>query len=193
MAFNLEKELISKYKNTGQCKTNIADGGPGGARLFGELNPMYGRPWWDDSTPTEKIEEWKRKTARIGEDNAMFGVSPKERMSEDTYIIWRQKQHIRKIGESNPNYGNRKLSKYYKQHPDISKQKQGRPGIKNGRCIPVRLLDKDKNIIKEFNYIQLCAEYLKGILDTKTKIDCIAIEIGKHIKSGTSYKGFFFE
>lgn len=36
-------------------------------------------------------------------------------------------------GENNPNFGNRKLSAFYKEHPEIAKQKQSRPGKKNGR------------------------------------------------------------
>lgn len=36
-------------------------------------------------------------------------------------------------GKNNPNYGNRKLSQFYKEHPDIAKEKQGRPGKQNGR------------------------------------------------------------
>ena len=36
-------------------------------------------------------------------------------------------------GENNPNYGNKKLSQFYKDHPEISKEKQGRPGKQNGR------------------------------------------------------------
>ena len=38
-------------------------------------------------------------------------------------------------GENNPNYGNRKLSKFYKEHPEIAKVKQGRPGKQNGRYV----------------------------------------------------------
>ena len=38
-----------------------------------------------------------------------------------------------KHGKNNPNYGNRKLSMFYKEHPEISKEKQGRPGKQNGR------------------------------------------------------------
>ncbi len=36
-------------------------------------------------------------------------------------------------GENNPNYGNRKLSQFYKENPDIAKEKQGRLGTRNGR------------------------------------------------------------
>lgn len=43
-----------------------------------------------------------------------------------------------KRGEKNPNYGNRKLSQFYKEHPEIAKQKQSRPGAQNGRYIDGR-------------------------------------------------------
>ena len=36
-------------------------------------------------------------------------------------------------GKNNPNYGNKKLSQFYKENPDIAKIKQGRPGKQNGR------------------------------------------------------------
>jgi len=45
-------------------------------------------------------------------------------------------------GEKNPNYGNKKLSQFYKEHPEISKEKQGRPGIKNGRYIHGRYMSE---------------------------------------------------
>lgn len=35
-------------------------------------------------------------------------------------------------GTNNSNYGNRKLSQFYKEHPEIAKEKQGRPGKQNG-------------------------------------------------------------
>ena len=36
-------------------------------------------------------------------------------------------------GKNNSNYGNKKLSQFYKENPDIAKQKQSRPGKQNGR------------------------------------------------------------
>lgn len=45
-------------------------------------------------------------------------------------------------GANNPNYGNRKLSQFYKEHPEIAKEKQGRPGSKNGRYIDGRYMSK---------------------------------------------------
>ena len=45
-------------------------------------------------------------------------------------------------GENNSNYGNKKLSLFYKEHPEIAKQKQGRPGKKNGRYIDGRYMSE---------------------------------------------------
>lgn len=45
-------------------------------------------------------------------------------------------------GENNPNFGNRKLSQFYKEHPDIAKEKQGRPGKQNGRFIHGRYMSE---------------------------------------------------
>lgn len=45
-------------------------------------------------------------------------------------------------GEKNPNYGNRKLSQFYKEHPEIAKIKQGRPGKQNGRYINGRYMSE---------------------------------------------------
>jgi hypothetical protein len=56
-------------------------------------------------------------------------------------------------GENNNNYGNRKLSKIYKENPELAKEKQSRPGIKNGRCIKVAMFTIDKSFYKEFNYV----------------------------------------
>ena len=36
-------------------------------------------------------------------------------------------------GKNNPNFGNHKLSEFYKAHPEIAMQKQRRPGKQNGR------------------------------------------------------------
>lgn len=63
-------------------------------------------------------------------------------------------------GDKNPNFGNHKLSKIYKQNKSLSKEKQGRPGIQNGRCQRIELY-YDGNLIKTFDYMRQCCEYLK--------------------------------
>ena len=45
-------------------------------------------------------------------------------------------------GMNNPNYGNRKLGLFYKEHPEIAKQKQSRPGKQNGRYVDGRYMSE---------------------------------------------------
>ena len=42
-------------------------------KFSGENNPMYGRTWWDEDTPQEKIEQWKLNIAKYGEENGFYG------------------------------------------------------------------------------------------------------------------------
>ena len=43
--------------------------------ISGENNPMYGRTWWDDNTPQEKIDEWKSAIAESNskENHYLYG------------------------------------------------------------------------------------------------------------------------
>ena len=45
-------------------------------------------------------------------------------------------------GKNNSNFGNRKLSMFYKEHPEVAKEKQGRPGKQNGRYIHGRYMSE---------------------------------------------------
>ena len=58
----------------------------------GEDNHMYGRPWWDENTPQEKIDEWKQGISlrTRGEKNPNYGVKCTEEKRS-------------KLIESNPN------------------------------------------------------------------------------------------
>lgn len=103
-----------------------------------------------------------------GEKNAMYGVSPKERMDEETYKGWREKQRKNNFGKDNPNYGNTALHDKYKANPDLAKEKQSRPGEQNGRCVPIALYE-DGVFIKEFPYKRACVVYLNEIGVTTTK------------------------
>ena len=44
-----------------------------------------------------------RQDKNKGEQNPVYGLSPNERMSKDTYLVWREKQRLNKIGAKNPN------------------------------------------------------------------------------------------
>ena len=49
-----------------------------------ENNPMYGRPWWDDNTPREKIDEWilHKSNAVSGNKNPNFGKHWSQEMKD---------------------------------------------------------------------------------------------------------------
>lgn len=163
-AFAIERYLVFECRKLNLCKTNIADGGFGGNGLKGKNNPMYGRTWWTDETPIEKINEWKNKVRHCGENNAQFGISPKDRMSEDTYNNWMNKHN----GDSTR-------------------------GIKNGRCVPISLYDMDMNLIKNFDYIKSCVEYMiENYMPYKT-VESLRSTIRNHKNLGSSYKGFYFK
>lgn len=191
-AFRAENEFIERYKNIGQCQTNIALGGRGTQYMTGEKNPMFGKPWFNEDTPEEKIAEWKRKVACLGERNAMFGVPPKERMDAETYSGWIEK-HKQIVGDKNPNFGNRKLSKKYGENPELAKEKQSRPGVKNGRCVPVEMYDLSGDFVKAFNYIQECARYLVENNLTKSNQSNTAIRISECLKNNKKYCNHYFK
>lgn len=106
--------------------------------------------------------------------------------------IKHSKDHYKhRYGSLNPNFGNHKLSKFYKEHPDISKQKQGRSGGANGKAVKINLYHNDK-LVKTFDYIGECSEYLVEI----GVFNCTVLS-GKGIiyrsrKSKTPYKGYKF-
>lgn len=93
-------------------------------------------------------------------------------------------------GDKNPNYGNRKLSKRYKDK-ELSKQKQARPGTQNGRCVPVVMIEPDGNRTT-FGYIGMCALELKRRLCLDVKEVYLSSLISKYAKIGKKYKGYEF-
>ena len=190
---NLEIEFIKKYNAVdNKDYYNIAEGGEYGVCLDGDKNPMYGRPWWNDNTPSEKIIKWKESLSRKGKDNPMYGISPKQRMDKYTYTIWKYKQTINKIGENNPNYKNNTLKAKYKQNPELKKL-LSRNKEKNGRAKKVYLYDINKNFIKEFNYIGACANYLIINNFSKATVDSIRNNITLAIKKDKLYLNHYFK
>lgn len=109
----LEIELIREWDSTNPNKGyNVTLGGEGGnGRIwsdkerermskrmtgegnpmygkYGELNPLYGRTWWDENTPQEKIDEWRENHRKghesfKGEGNPFYG----KKHSEETKRI----------------------------------------------------------------------------------------------------------
>lgn len=205
-SLEFEYELIKKYRDEhGEgYLTNLTSGMDGyigftrtelsKEKIRGENNPMFGRSWWDENTPQEKINEWKSKLGKQGEDNPMYGISPKERMSNEVYEQWLKKQRENKMGENNPNFGNKKLSQLYINNKELAKQKQSRPASQNGRAKKCSMYDMEGNLIKEFSYIGECSEYMiKNGLTKGKSINSVSCLISKSMRSEKPYRNYKFK
>lgn len=66
------RTMLGKHHSE-ESKKKMSDSTKG--LYAGEKNPMYGRTWWDENTPREKIDEWKHNISlrTSGENNPNFG------------------------------------------------------------------------------------------------------------------------
>ena len=180
-AYEYEVYYINEYKNMGLPLVNITDGGDG-VTLVGEKNPMYGRPWWDENTPKEKIEEWKKKIANYGEKNGNYGRPYTEEEIEKMKLAKKGKY----LGKENPNYGNDTLKKKLQENPELKKLYYSRPGGQNGRAKKVSV--SSNGLYKEFPCIKDCAQWLVDNGFTKTKdLKSISDRIALSIKRNKTY------
>ena len=96
-------------------------------------------------------------------------------------------------GESNPNFGNKKLKEYYAKYPEEAKRILSRPGSQNGRSKSVRMY-KDNNCIEEFSYMGECAKYMIEQNITKSKdINSIRYHISIAARKNIPYYSYYFE
>lgn len=51
---------------------------------------------------------------------------------------------------------------------------------------------KDKELIKEFEYIKLCCEYIRDNYCNETDAESIRAQINKAIRKNKEYRGFTF-
>lgn len=101
-------------------------------------------------------------------------------------------RYKKKYGKDNPNYGNTKLSEFYKEHPDIALEKQSRPATQNGRSTSIKVF-KDGVFYKEFDYIGECAKYLHEKHGFSANAETVRCGIRRSIDKNRPYKGFTFE
>lgn len=94
-------------------------------------------------------------------------------------------------GEKNPNFGNRKLSKFYREHPEAAKEKQGRPGTRNGKATAVDVF-KDGELIAHFDLLIDCWKYMREEYGWESAFDTFTCGIRRSNKVGRPYKGFTF-
>lgn len=69
-------------------------------------------------------------------------------------------KYVGKFGEENPNYGNHKLSKKYKENPELAKEKQSRPNGMNGKSKKCFLENRVAGIGMSFNCQREAIDYL---------------------------------
>lgn len=94
-------------------------------------------------------------------------------------------------GCKNPNYDNHKLSEIYAKDKELSKKKQGRPGLQNGRCRAISMF-KNGVLIQEFDYIVDCCKYMQNILGIKSSVEAIRHGIDTSIQNHSTYRGYSF-
>lgn len=164
--------------------------------MMGESNPMYGVNLWDTYS-NDKKNEIRSRLSRLNskENNKMYGISPEERMDDETYKIWRKKLVDRlkfQTGINNPNYGNKTLHNKIKDNPELRKQYYSRKGSQNGRSKEVFVYDSNKNFIKHFDYIGECYKWVKDELSLSSNINTIRGGIIESIKNKKTYRKMYF-
>lgn len=163
--------------------------------MLGEKNPMYGVNVWKTLSEVKRNELIKKLRERnSGSGNPMYNISPKERMDKDTYLQWLQKVSNRcksATGANNSNYGNDTLHNKIKDNPELRIQYYSRPGSQNGRAKPISIY-KDGIYINTFEYIGLCAEWIRQSMNLKTKTSSICSSISESLKSNKPYRGYTF-
>lgn len=95
-------------------------------------------------------------------------------------------------GEHNPNFGNHKLSEIYRSDPELSKEKQGRPGLRNGRCRKISVF-RDGNLVASFDYIRACMKWLQEAVSPNSKLESLRSRIRSCMKENRPYKGYTFQ
>lgn len=151
-AYEFERETIQLYKDAGYKLVNFDEGGRAGGKCIGEDNGMYGRTHTPEAI--SKIRAANLNGRNAGVNNSQYGISPKNRMDEKTYEIWRNKQHQRKFGNTNPN------------------------------CHATILMDKNRNIVRKFDYIVECAKWLIETEQIDNTVENIRTQLKYYNKTG---------
>ena len=159
-ACKMEKDLIAYYdSNNSTYGYNLTSGGDSGF------------------LHTEETKERIRE-ANSGINNAMYGISPKDRMDDETYKKWLYKQQTNKPhGKDNPQYGvspkERMDEKTYKEW--LYKQKTNKPTGKDHPMYGVSMKDRtDEDTYKQWR---------EKMYDSPKNISVKCIETDKIYKS----------
>lgn len=107
-------------------------------------------------------------------------------IARGTHVMFRDS-----TGRNNNNYGNRKLSEKYRLHPELTVV-QSRPGARNGRARPVRVILPD-GVVRDFAYIGECGQWLIDNGWCSVKLARINVKITECATNHVSYKNMWFE
>lgn len=179
------KELNRRYNSDGYLVVSTLDYNRC-CRSTG-VHRLVALAYIENDDPTVKTEVNHKNYIR--DDNRAENLEWLSHANNIRYSVHRRKDMS---GENNPNYGNRKLSQIYADNPELSKEKQGRPGLRNGHC---RSIDMYLNgqLIEHFDYMSLCCVYLIERGYTKTiNPETVRSQINKAVKENGTYKGFTF-
>lgn len=124
----------------------------------------------------------------IGKDNPMYGISPKMRMSQETYENW-YKKHKDVCGEKNANYGKHTLKGRKQSQEHI----EHRSGSNNGRAKEIIVQDKYGNVIGTFGCKKDFSQYLLDNNLDSGNLDNIRHRMNWSIKKYGGYKGFIIK
>lgn len=94
-----------------------------------------------------------------------------------------------KFGKDNPNYGNNTLHKRYVEDKQFAKEKQSRPGGRNGKAKSCELFSFENGLIGKYDF-QRAAVYeliALGVVPENQNLETII----KKLKNPQGYKGYY--
>lgn len=128
----------------------------------------------------------------IDYDRANYKISNLEWITHLDNIKYSLKNRVNVKGKNNPNYGNKKLSEKYAANKELSKEKNSRPGEKNGRAIAVDVYFNGE-LYQSFPYKTACLEWANGVLFKEYKnAESARKKLNNLIEKEQTYLGFSF-
>lgn len=98
-------------------------------------------------------------------------------------------KYVGRFGENNPNYGNNTLHLRYLENKEFAKEKQSRPGERNGRAKPCQLFHISDGLVGTFEFQRDAVYYLIGRKIVKE--GAILESVIHYLKRKQGYKGYY--
>ena len=160
-ACHIEQLLITLYStNNAEYGYNISAGGENG---------FYGCHFSEEQK--RKYSE-RMKGLYIGENNPMYGISPKERMDEVTYNIWKKNiQERMSSEETKEKLKQTNLGKTYSDEINAKKGRKGEAHHNYGKTMPNETKEKIRraNTGRKYSDEINAKKGLKGVLNNSAR------------------------